>query len=374
MAELTSDDHNLPSSSVMPERVYMLAVGVDGDDIDLSAHTTKKEVTAITGLNMTASLHTSFDKSNSSSDDVEIKIFNLNATERNRYEAEGCAVILRAGYSFGWERGADGYVAEQYEKLPVLFTGHILHSYTERQGVDMVTTLYCSTDNLARSSIKVSHSWQPKTKKVDILKWLVGQFGMPVTEFKVNERNNQQTYPSGYAVHGAIDSALNRICGEMGLLWAIERGQIRVLPSEHTDSQQVWTLNSYNLLSMAGGYSRTAEQHPAAKANAKRKAQQKKKDDDLKPGESVQTVPDGAGGYLTTKTRNTIRCKLFLAPELRLGDCVQFSEDLEQFLGSDEMRALNAKGKFRIVSMSHELDYNGGSWTTDLELAATKQE
>ncbi|WP_421589470.1 hypothetical protein [Rahnella aceris] len=370
MAEQYTESGN--TLEVMPERVYIMAVGKDGGEVDPSNHTQSKTVPALTDVQMTASLSTSMNSGGISSDDVQFKLYNLSPEMRSRFEVEGNAVIFRAGYSFHWTMDVQtGQRNEHYESLPVLFTGYVIHSYTSREGTDLVTTVYASTDKVLRAVTKTSIAYKPNTKRSSVVKDLASKFGLPIVEFNTGNLGDR-AYVSGFSYWGSVSNALDKVCLENGLKWIIERGQLRVIPAQFAANEQVWTINSGNLMSLHGSFSRTAKSHP----QTSKKSQQRVRsiNNEVPAAGEVSTASQFNGKTIITKTKNEITCKLFLSPELKLGDCIQFDQDLNKYLGDDKMREFNARGIFRVTDIHHSLDYRGGDWSTELKIAPVTQE
>lgn len=357
--------------SVMPERAYLIAVGREGEHQDAAGHAVSTtRVTAITDLAMSASIRADFEKNDVSTDDVTINIYNLTPDERSHFETEGNSIILRAGYTWGWQRDDKGWIISEHEKLPLIFAGHIIHAYTERSGVDLVTKVFCSADKVIRSVTMVSEAFSPGTARANVIRAIASKFGVPIIEFDTGNLGSK-SYPTGYSCYGQAQKVMNSLCAENGLIWSIERGQLRIIPKVHKATKQVWTLNSQNLLSLQGQFSRTSSKHEAAKRKThKSKAKLK----EPKAGQTIEKVQLDDGGYLQTKTTNTIKAKMFLAPELTLGACVKFAEDLEQYLGGERFRDVNAKGDFRIIAIDHTMNYISGEWATEIDLAPVLQE
>lgn len=352
-------------------RVYQLAVGDEDSQLNGTEHNQKGSMFFIDRLQFTASIKYSTEKTDTSSDETTFDIYNLNREDAARFKRIGATVFLRAGYDTQFKRDANGEIIPDYESLPVIYLGKIIYAYTVKKGVDKITKVICSSDSVERAVKKVSVSYAPKTKRADVVKDLVKQLGFSVLEMDLSGLGDK-AYATGMSIYGSVSQALNRVCAENGLMWFTHNQQIRIVPADAKATNTAWEVWPFQVSDSVEGYYKRqeSEQMAPAKTTHSRGKKPKRVNPYKKTPEDQTTTTEtrADGSKLKTKVTSGLRFKTFLDGRLKLGDNVVIR-------GSDEYleQMQDAHGQFRIIAVTHDLDFRGGGWTTELDLIAASE-
>lgn len=346
-------------------RVYQLAVGEENQSVDATEHNQKGDMFYIDKLQFTASINYTSEKTDVSSDETTFEIYNLNRESASKFKRAGATIMLRAGYDTQFERDAYGEIIMDYESLPIIYMGTIVWATTYKRGVDKITKVICSSDSAERDVIKVSMGYAPKTRKADVIKDLVNKMGLAVLELDL-ESLGDTAYTGGLSIYGSVSEALNRICEENGLMWFTHNKQIRIMPITAKSVTTAWEVWPFQVIDSVEGYykrNQTVKKPTKQKTHSRGKEKTPKSED-----QTITTETRADGSKLTTTTKTGLRFKTFLDGRFKLGDNVVIR-------GSDEYieQANDASGQFRIISLSHQLDFRGGAWTTELELVGASE-
>lgn len=350
-------------------RVYQLAVGDESKDANGSEHNEKGNMFYIDKLQFTATINYTTDKSGVSSDETTFEIMGLNRESSAKFKKVGSMIMLRAGYDTAFKRDDTGEIINDYESLPIIYIGSIIYAYTVKRGVDKVTRVVCSSDKDERAITKTSIAYAPNTKKADVIKDLVKKLGFSSLEMDFGNLGDK-AYPSGYSVYGSVANTLNRICEENGLMWFTYNKQIRIVPIDAKSTNLAWEVWPFQVIDSVEGYYKRTQSltKPPAKTThsrgKKKAATPKEHAEDI----SLNTQVNADGSKLKTRIKSGLRFKTFLDGRIKLGDNVVIR-------GSDEYleQMANANGQFRVIGISHTLDYRGGSWQSEFDLVAASE-
>lgn len=346
-------------------RVYQLAVGDEDQSLDATEHNQKGDMFYIDKLQFTASINYSTEKTDVSSDETTFEIYNLNRESASKFKRAGATVVLRAGYDTQFERDRNGDIINNYSSLPIIYVGSIIWAATYKRGVDKITRVVCSSDSAERDVLKVSVGYAPKTRKADIIKDLVKRMNLSVLEVDLTSLGDT-AYSSGLSIYGSISEALNRICEENGLMWFTYNKQIRIIPVTANSKNEAWEIWPFQVIDSVEGYykrNQTVKKPPKSKTHKRGKEKAPKSEDQKITTETLEN-----GSKLTTTTKTGVRFKTFLDGRFKLGDNVVIKGS-EEYL--DQVN--DSSGQFRIISLSHQLDFRGGAWTTELELVGASE-
>lgn len=346
-------------------RVYQLAVGDESGSMDATEHNQKGDMFYIDKMQFTASISYSTEKTDVSSDETTFEIYNLNHESSEKFKRNGATIMLRAGYDTQFERDESGEIIMDYNSLPIIYMGTILWASTVKRGTDKVTKVICSSDAMERDVIKASIGYAPKTKKADVIKDLAKKMGFSTLELDLASLGDK-AYVSGLSIYGSVAKALNKVCQENGLMWFTQNKQIRIMPIEAMPKDTAWEVWPFQVIDSVEGYYKRNQSvkkppkkttHSRGKHKAKTPAAPKREDT------TRTTTAQEDGSKLNTTIKTGLKFKTFLDGRFKLGDNVVIR-------GSDEYleQINNANGEFRIISIAHDLDFMGGSWTTELEL------
>ena len=348
-------------------RVYQLAVGDEGSSMDATEHNENGNMFYIDKLQFTASINYSTEKTDVSSDETSFEIYNLNHDDAAKFKKKGSTIILRAGYDAQFQRDESGEIKYDYNSIPIIYVGTILWASTTKKGVDKVTKVICSSDAAERDVIKTSTGYAPKTKKADVIKDLAKKLGFSTLEIDL-EALGDKAYPTGMSIYGSVSSALNRICEENGLMWFTHNKQIRIVPVNAQPANLAWEVFPFQVIDSIEGYykrNQSVKKPTKRKTHSRGKSQAPKGPKREDQTKTTSTLDDGS--KLNTTITTGIRFKTFLDGRFKLGDNVVIR-------GSEEyIDQADANGQFRIISISHSLDFRGGDWTTDLEMVPVSE-
>jgi hypothetical protein len=154
---------------------------------------------------------------------AEIRVINLSRENRARLErADRPRVVLRAGYE------ADG------DPPPVLFVGDARRVFSERSGLDIVTTLQASDGGREIQTARISRSYAPGTEISKVLRDAVEALGVGVGNLSDFEgayraRNGASVFPDGYAADGPARRVVQDLARAAGLRWSVQNGALQLL-------------------------------------------------------------------------------------------------------------------------------------------------
>lgn len=352
----------------VPLRVYQFTVGTESASFANSPaqhSTTNLDTISFSNVYFTGSVSIDSDPTSVSSDDVEFQIYNLNKSTRQALMRENATVMLRAGYDTNWQRGSDGEIITQYDSLPIIFVGGVVHAYSYKEpgSNDVVTVVNCSSDQKLREMSKGSVTYKPKTPKADVIKDLVKQLGLPVSRMELSSLGDV-AYPSGLAVYGQTSVALTKICKECGLQYSIHNGSISVIradsrPEDQSDkSVEAWLITPDQLRDLKVYFEqRSTVLKPKKSSNSSRGATNK-----VLPDDTTVTKADG----IRTKTKHGINLTTFLNGLFKIHDFVQLS-------GINSVTPDGADGElhdgvYRVIAIEHKVSYPEGDFTTSIKI------
>ena len=185
-------------------RTYLVTVG----DVDVSALDVQFDVVKST---------------KSEPNTCELRIFNLSPDTRASVEAEDAPrMVVRAGYE------ADG------DPPPMLFTGDARRVYTEREGLDLVTTIQGSDRGRDIQTARISKSYNPGTAVTTVLRDAVSALGIGegnLSEFlaSYSMRNGSTEFADGYVADGPARLVLDALVRAANLRWSVQNGNLQLL-------------------------------------------------------------------------------------------------------------------------------------------------
>jgi len=355
----------------VPMRVYQFTVGTESAAFNNSPgqhSTTNIDTISFSNVYFEGSVSVDSDPTTTSSDDVEFQIYNLNKSTRQALMQEGATVLLRAGYDTNWQRNGNGEIITQYDSLPVIFLGGVVHAYSYKEpgSNDVVTTVQCSSDQKLREMTKGSVTYKPLTTKADVVRDLVKKLNLPVSRMELSTLGDK-AYPSGLAVYGQTDVALTRICKENGLQFSIHNGSISVIRADSrpedqsSKSSEAWLITPDQLRSLQVYFEQRSTILPAKKSSTSSRGA-KKASTKVLPEDITVTKADG----VRTKTKHGINLKTFLNGQFKMHDFLKLEgvNDLTPDGADGELH----DGVYRIIGIDHSISYPQGDWTTALKI------
>lgn len=354
----------------VPIRVYQITVGTESATFSSGTgqhNSTQMDAVQFNNVKISASLSIDNSPTKTSSDDVEFRIYNLNKSARQALMQENATIMLKAGYDTTWQRDADGNIQEQYDDLPIVFIGGIVHCYTKKdvQSNDIVTVVNCSSDQKIRGMTKTSVSYKPMTRKKDVIQDLINRLGFPTSRVELDSLGDT-AYPSGLSVYGSVSDALTTACKENGLQFSIHNGTLSVIkansqPPSGTQSTSVdaWLYTPAQMLEIDSYFEQKSVKLVAKKTNTSRGKTKANTDD--KEDQSV-TTKNG----VRTRTTHGLTMKTPLNGLVKMHDYIKIDglSAVEPDGSDGDLR----DGIYRVIRIDHQISWPSGDWSTNLKM------
>lgn len=265
-------------------------------------------------LQIQASINQNSISKGSDNNTATIKIFNLSESSRNKISRKNNKVILKAGYKDQEDNG----------NLPIIFTGQVLRSSTEKVGPDIVTTLVCDDGYTPSNAIRISRTIKGDGKTyedvfLDLLN-IWADNGVQFTEDSVKLVTNVILSPSelsvgyGWSYTGYLRDAMDDVCEHFDYTWYIINNVIYI----HPDTYNNFTLNTKLSLTQI---------------------------------KSLKDQQDATNDNSTDKEKSGVELITFLNGGIKVGSKVEITEG-------------NRAGRYSIRAVSHSLDFRGQDWDT----------
>ena len=251
-----------------------------------------------------------------------IKIYNLSDQSRAIIENVNNYVTLNAGYA-------------QDEELAMIFAGQVFDFNTEKQGVDMVTTLKCKDGYTLNNSIRIAHKFPKGGNYEEVLTYLADVFannGIPTGQLElIDVGENRQTFVQlrspkettllrGLTVKGFLRQIMDTVCNSLGYVWYITNGRLFCHPKGFTKTVELYEFSTDQMLSIR----RSGNQTTATST-----------------GKGVEGV----------------KIVTFLDGRLDNDKRIRVTGNINE----------NFNGDYKVVSKSHSLNYRNGQWITTIE-------
>ena len=263
-----------------------------------------------------------------------VRIYNLSLSSRKVVETPNNALILKAGYS--------------QDKGPLtIFVGVVRRSLTIREGPDWVTELELDDGLIAYRDTKLTTSFQPGAKAVDVLNFVADQFGLPVR--KMPEGIPQKIYPNGFPAVGRVRDAMGKVCNYLGLEWSIQNQEIQIIKKGGSTAKTAIVLSpETGMIGSPELEAKTMSDKLAAKQGITTKSDGvivKKSDKLLASGKQPKDRLEVQGYKVRT----------LLQPTLIPGDVVK-------------VEAEGVNNFFKIEKVTHQGDTHGSEWETEINV------
>lgn len=247
----------------------------------------------------------------------QISIYNLSddtVSYINKNIRNNVAVALAVGY-----RDADS--------LDVIFKGTVQWVSDTFTGVDRVTVLHCVDGGINLSLARSSRSYAKGTKVKQVVNDLATDLGAPIGNVVVDDG---EALSSATAMCGSTSYYLDHICKGIDHTFSIQDGSVFVTPRS-----KMFSARSSYISKDSGLIGSPQPFH-----------------NDIKPTQSV------------TKTSKKAK---------KPTDGVKFKCEIDGSILPEKTVWLKSKvydSGFKVVSVTHTIDYEGNSWTTDVEAVA----
>ena len=211
--------------------------------------------------------------------------------------------------------------------LDVIFKGTVQWVSDTFNGVDRVTTLHCVDGGINLSLARSSRSYPKGTKVKDIINGLVTDLGATTGNVTVD---SSQTISSACAMSGSTSFYLNHICNGIDHNFSIQDGSVFITPRS-----KMFSNRSAYISADSGLIGSPQPFH-----------------NDIKPTQSV--------------TKSSTKAK-------KPTDGVKFKCEVNGSILPEKTVWLKSKdynSGFKVVSVTHNIDYEGNVFTTDVESVA----
>lgn len=261
-------------------------------------------------------------KSSTNSTPVTITIYNVAPDTLQKIKAES-TIILQAGY-------------ETDKELPIIYAGQVIKIKPSKAGPDRLLQLVCSEGYTVQKNVRFNKSFPPGNTYKQILDNLISEaveYGIPLGGFYTTPQTTSKDLPpststtrleikpsSGFLAEGNLMLSISKLCEQIGFRCYLALGKLYVEPKEYAKNLEVIKITP-----------------------------------DLIIGE-VQPEKDTSKS-LTGGTTNKIGVKVrtFLDGRINLAKKIHIVEG-------------DYKGYYDIDSVSHNLNYEGGDWSTTIDL------
>ncbi|WP_400217231.1 hypothetical protein [Escherichia coli] len=321
-------------------RDYQIIVGSSAEAFSGKPELQKKakDATILEKLQFDATVQVSSEKSKTSNDIMQIRLTNLSKDIKEQFKVPGATIMIRAGYTDITQRDLSGNIQRKPDELPVVYLGTIEHTITTRRGNDSVTIAYASSDKVERAVTKVSQSFPPGTKVSDIIESLLKVINLPRGHIDLSSVKDE-VYRGGLSVYGKAMNSLTDICDEWNLKFFVHDKKVNVVPRQPNGKSkvEVWDIFPNHIIDFPeGSYTRSQSKPQKSKTS----------------GQKTKTKKDEK----ETVVKEGVTIKLHLDGRIKCGSHVRINE-IEGF-----------NGVYRVESLSHNMSYIGGDWSTELQL------
>lgn len=276
------------------------------------------------GVEVTAPLRVTFEVEKNTEEEPnfhKIRVYNLKPERRREFEQSDMSVRLYAGY-------------EEEDGALLLAAGAVVDAFTFFDGPDVVTELHVLDGYIEIRDTAVSLGYSGGVTSQTILSDVARAMGLPLL---LGEDVPQRSWPGGFSFYGPARNALHKATAGSGSEWSIQNGQLQVIAKRGVTKRQAFVLAADS--GLIGYPERTTE-------NAREKA--KVKD---------QTTGNDARLVSAQQQRHGWRVTSLLLPTVNPGDVVIV-----------QSRTSHASGAWRVDSIAHNGDSDGGDWTSELQL------
>lgn len=307
--------------ATVPLRKYKLYLSVaKGLAVDVDTWTTGNTI-VIEELQMTASIKKGISTHGSSSDSTTISIYNLDEETKDFLMDQNInEVILEAGYS------------DDADPLPVIYQGSILKVTENKDGVDVVTELTCSSGMFKKKEAFINQTFTKGTSLRILLTEIVKTLHTPYY-IELGDKEDT-TAISDITLNGETTVKLDKLTKTYGLKWFYDNNIVVIVPKS-SNTRKITNLLTLEPSNVIGSLTREVYY-----ANVK---------------DSKSILKDKKDGF-TIKT--------YLTGMAYLGGYVQL-------IGFDTERYTNFQGFHLINEITHTLDFKASnSWYTEITVGS----
>lgn len=147
---------------------------------------------------------------------MQLSIYNLNETSRNKLDKKDLTVILKAGY--------DGMTE-------LIFKGDVTLSTHVRTGNDIISKLNVVDGNVVLRDTKISESFGPGITVKQIFTTLADALGVPIKEIPAQISGQNA---NGFSMSGRVKDVIDSLSKSFGFDWSIQDGELQVTDQDST--------------------------------------------------------------------------------------------------------------------------------------------
>lgn len=283
------------------------------------------------GITIQPPMQIQFDVTKDSKEDPNvhsIRIYNLKESTRAALEKPDLRAHLYAGY----EEESGGIL---------LAAGTVVDSFTRFDTPDVVTELAVVDGYGELRDSAVSLSYGAGANSATIIEAVALQMGLVLN---MPRSLQSRTWDHGFSFYGPARQALHKLCRGSGVEWSVQNQTLQVVAVRGTTERSVVVLRADS--GLIGSPDRVRESAREMDASAEPGTAKKKKKRDRSVAATIVSERQRRDGW---------RVRSLLLPWINPGDRVQ-------------MDSRQVQGLWRVESVSHNGDYQGGDWTTEMHL------
>ncbi len=250
---------------------------------------------------------------------LDLKIYNL---------AESTKIMKHTSANPSILRLSAGYV----DNFAPIFNGYIKAVFREREETSIVTHVLC-TSGYATARPRISVSFGRNSDIVTVLKGVCKAAGYKA-DIDADQFKDCPIFGRGYVVNGDITEIMKNLAAQFDFGWAFDAVQSSTIVIDKNNKTRQSSTIEVNRTTGLIGY------------------------------------PEASGDNTDTFTDWTMR----LSPQVRLGMTANlkskfatFNTGNMYFLDADNTHGFSTDGKYKIMTISHEGDSWGQTWTTQIK-------
>jgi len=268
------------------------------------------------GIVVEAPIHIEFDVEKDGEEEPNVhtfRLFNLAEATRAAMERPDMRAYLYAGY-------------EEEGGAILMAGGTVVDSFTSFEAPDVITELAVADGYAEIRDSAVSLSYGAGASSEAIVADVARQMGLVLN---MPQSLPPRTWQHGFSFYGPARAALHKLCRGAGMEWSVQNEALQVVATNGVTERSVVVLNAAS--GLLGSPERVREGSRETDAGGKKGKPSKK------------------------QRRDGWRVRSLLLPWVNPGDRVQ-------------MDGRHVKGLWRVLSVKHQGQYQGGDWSTELHL------
>lgn len=270
-----------------------------------------------------------------------LRIFNLTDTTADEISITDNVVVLSAGYV-----GHTGAM--------LLAVGVVTSASTTVQDGGTVTEIEFLDGYLEIRDAAISVAYQKGTKADTALRDIAQKMNLRLV---MSDKLPFRVFPHGYSFYGAARVALRKICGDSGLEWSVQNGELQIIKAHGYTPRRAVVLSESSGMIGSPTRIRVAAHEKAITEpkKAKEGKRSKAETDARKEQEAERRKKERQEKFLKKQKKDGWVVESLLLPQVNPGDIVRV-----------EARKVNAW--MRVDAVRHSGSFYGDEWKTELNL------